>query len=212
MYEYSHAERERDIAHCPTGLRNSPAWRAQQADRDARRLIADVREYDPQLVWGRLNRLGKEDPQRLMSMLVELAAKADLAILDEDGAPDWTRPIGGTAALQPDHATYVTPQTDAAAEREAAVVRLLRDGVRHSEIGLRTGASGHQINNIAHKYDLIRGPFDPTERDDEIARLTAKGLVAREIAAQLGINERTVTAARARVRARKEVETAEAAA
>jgi hypothetical protein len=202
----THRELNEDLRHCPENLTDNAKNRARQADIDARRLIEDIRDLDPRQIWGRLNRYGHTNPQRLLALVVDLATKVDLDVLDDEGPAAWTAPIGGTAALHPDYGTRRS--IDGAAERarrEAAVERYLRTDMTHVEISRRTGATASQIARLAGKLGLTRPRPDTTELDNQVGRLSdADALSVAEIAVMLGISARAVQRARARFRARQE--------
>jgi transposase len=201
-----HREMNEDLKHCPENLTGDAKSRARQADIDARRLIEDIRDLDPRQIWGRLNRYGHSNPQRLLALAVDLATKVDLAVLDEPGPAPWTAPIGGTAVLHPDYGARRPIDSDAErARRDAQIEEYLRTEMTHAEIARRTGASASQITRVASKTGLTRPRPDTTELDNQVGRLREiDGLSVAEVAVMIGICMRAVQRAHARVRARRE--------
>ncbi|WP_439377449.1 hypothetical protein [Amycolatopsis lexingtonensis] len=195
-----------DLRYCPENLTGDAKNRARQADIDARQLIEDIRDLDPRQIWGRINRYGHTNPQRLLALVVDLATKVDLAVLDEDGPAPWTVPIGGTAALHPDYgATKPLDGAAARGRRHAMIEQHLRDGLTHTEIARRTGATASQVAYLAGKLNLTRARPTTKTLDDRVERLTeSEGLSAAEIAVKIGVSKRAVERSRSRLRARRE--------
>ncbi|GLW91811.1 AsnC family protein [Actinokineospora globicatena] len=76
MSDPSHARIKADTDNCPTIPRDPKAIGGliSTMQMDALDLIVDIREYDPAMLWGRLNRWRTEDPLRLIACTVALAA------------------------------------------------------------------------------------------------------------------------------------------
>lgn len=203
----THRERLEDRKHCPQ-LPGRARQRAYQADVDAVRLAADVRELDPNEIWGRLNRWGKENPERLIAAAVSLAAMVDQEVHTVGQPPEWCRAIGGTAALHPDYEPV--PAQKVAHTRphqlDAEILRLAEAGdLSDHEIALRVGASVNTVYRVRIDNGLRRHAWTPAaEMDAKVAELEAQGIDRKAIARLLGTSERTVDRSRARM-ARSEV-------
>lgn len=214
MYETHDLHREmlEDLRHCPK-LTDTADNRARQADYDARRLIADIRDLDPRQIWGRLNKWGQRNPQRLIAAFVSTLAYADPDDVTTGQPPAWTRNLGGTAALHPD---YVDPRSapaqnsttagDVTVDR-GAIVRLRMAGTGPAAIALRLGLSLSKVESVCRETGLTKGPTDIAARDAEIAEL-AKRSHKSEIAKRLGLHQRTVERAIARARKAADAEAA----
>lgn len=83
-------------AACPI-LETDPDVLADRSVKDARRLVGDVRDIDPDEIWGRIAQWHRSDPERLFAIVVALA------VLDNNQElPEWvTNLAGGLTALQP---------------------------------------------------------------------------------------------------------------
>src|SRR5690348_3854463 len=127
-----------DLRHCPT-LTGTARDRARQADRDALRIADDVRQLDPNQVWGAINRLGKEDPERLLATVISLAAMVDPAAYTDGAPPTWTEHIGDTAALHPDYTARPAPPGCGPADTDTRILRYADSGLPDNEIARRVG-------------------------------------------------------------------------
>lgn len=83
-------------------------------------------------------------------------------------------------------------------EMEQAVRRVLADGM-HFSAGMKPGAA---ITHSPRNSTSTMKPSVLTEREREIARLVASGLISKEVATQLDLSPRTVEKIRARVLAK----------
>jgi hypothetical protein len=83
-------------AACPN-LEADPDALADRSFKDARRLRGDVRDIDPDQIWGRIAQWHRSDPERLFAVVVALA------VLDNNQElPAWVTSLaGGLTALQP---------------------------------------------------------------------------------------------------------------
>lgn len=83
-------------AACPI-LETNQDLLADRSMRDARRLRGDVRDIDPDQIWGRIAQWHRNDPERLFAVVVALA------VLDNNQEiPAWVAKLaGGLTALQP---------------------------------------------------------------------------------------------------------------
>lgn len=196
----THRERLNDLMHCPD-LTGSAAQRAYQADRDAAQLAADIREVDPREVWGRINRWGKEEPERLLAAVVSLAALADSNDHILGRAPAWCREIGGTAALQPDYSTAPADvRHSLPLERDVEILRLARaKALSDQEIALRVGVSSSTVQRVRAAAGLTGQPGGSTATlDSRVAELHGLDWRPDAIAQELGVSVRTVERARTR--------------
>lgn len=75
---------------------NQPSLAARGVQ-DAMRLIADVSEHDPRVVWGRLYRWMRVSPERLVMVCVALAAMVDPDV-EPRAALAWTDSLAKEAA------------------------------------------------------------------------------------------------------------------
>lgn len=203
----THHELLEDLKHCPD-LTGSARQRASQADADARRLIADVRDLDPRAIWGRINRWNTNDPHRVLAALVALATRADLADVDNAEPPSWTAPFGGPAALHPDYkATELTPgQLTNAAKHRDEILRLAAGGLTQREIAFRLGIRESTVGHVRREAGDRHRPPGPSSsrRDAEIAELDQLGYTTDQIAESVGCSARTVERARVRIAAAAE--------
>lgn len=202
-----HKAKMHDLHYTPKNLTGNAKGRAYQADKDARALIADVRQLEPAQIWGRINRWAHENPQRVIAAMVSLAAMADLEAAEADTPPPWTVPIDGTAALHPDFGVVRTkhPNEDGIrAERHREVVRLLKTELTYTTIAVRVGVGLTTVQRLAVEHGLTREKFDPTERDAQIMQLLAQGKNKVQVAAAAGCSTRTVDRAIERDQKRRE--------
>lgn len=77
----------------------------------------------------------------------------------------------------------------------------LLQGVTRGEVALSPGLAGRVLKELAHRTDVAagarsaaeRGETEPlTERQLEVLRLVAQGLLYKEVGAQLGLSERAI--------------------
>ncbi|AUI56754.1 LuxR C-terminal-related transcriptional regulator [Amycolatopsis sp. BJA-103] len=165
--------RLRDLAHCPQTLPGNPGSRSYQGNTDALELITDVRELDVREIWGRLNRWGKETPERLIAAIVSLAAYADPDQITTE-PPEWTLSIGGIRALHPDHETLpenCLPNTKS--ETSAAIDRLIVAGLTTRAIAERVGVTKRTVEK---RRQSIREKIRTNEAT--LARRTAREAAA----------------------------------
>lgn len=204
----THHELLEDGSHCPE-LIGYARQRATQADTDARRLIADIRELDPRVIWGRITRWNETNPHRVIAAIVSLAAMAELDTASSTDPPPWTTPIGGTAALHPDYsASEFTPaQVSNAVKYRETIIRLAEAGELTSrEIALRLGIRESTVGHVRREAGIqTRKPGSvAAKRDAEIAELDELGYSTDQIAEAVGCSVRTVERARRRVAAAAE--------
>lgn len=207
MGSYAHGRRVADLAHCPD-LTGSPTSRAYQGDLDALQVAHDIRELDPREIWGRLNKWGHEDPQRLLAAAVSLAAMVNPDQHAIGVSPQWAQGIGGTAALHPDFATAPADvRRGLPLERDSEILRLARDGgLSDHEIALRVGVSGSTVQRVRAAAGLTGQPGGATaELDVKVAELQGLGWRPDAIARELEISTRTVDRARVRIAAAEQV-------
>lgn len=200
----THHELTEDLKHCPV-LTGSARQRASQADADARKLIADLRDLDPRAIWGRLNRW---DTHRVFAAVVALAAHADPLPVDSTQPPAWTVPFGGPAALHPDYrATELTStQATNAVKHRDEILRLAEGGLTQREIALRLGIRESTVGHVRREAGARRRRPGSTvaARDSEIAELEQLGYSTGQIADTVGCSTRTVERARMRIAAAAE--------
>lgn len=203
----THHELLEDLKHSPD-LTGSARQRASQADVDARRLVADLRDLDPRAIWGRINRWNDTNPHRVFAALVALAAMVDPADIGTTGPPEWTVPFGGPAALHPDYnAAELTPgQATNAVKYRDDILRLAAGGLTQREIALRLGIRESTVGHVRREAgDRRRAPGSPSGRHDaEIAELDRQGYTTDQIAESVGCSARTVERARVRIAAAAE--------
>jgi DNA-binding NarL/FixJ family response regulator len=200
----THHELNEDLKHCPA-LTGNARQRATQADTDARRLAADIRDLDPRVIWGRINRWNNTNPQRVLAALVSLAAMTDPDHIPRIDPPYWTVDIGGTAALHPDYrANELAPAQLANASRHRDdIVRLAEAGqLTNREIALRLGIRETTVSHVRRQTGARHSPpGSRAKHDDEIAELDALGYSTEQIAEAVGCSLRTVERARQRIAA-----------
>ncbi|MFJ1765031.1 helix-turn-helix domain-containing protein [Amycolatopsis sp. NPDC088138] len=199
----THRERLDNIAACPT-LQGDAGRRSYQGNLDALSIAVDVRELDPHEVWGRINRWGHNDPQRLLAALISLAAMVDPDEQQLHQGPAWCEPIGGVAALHPDHGKLSHNQQRSleAHKHDDAIIKLAEFGnLTDREIAMRLGISTHRVFQTRIAHGLRRNVVDAQsriERDQKIAELEAQGADDEAIARTLGCSVRTVERSRRR--------------
>ncbi|MDQ0377920.1 helix-turn-helix transcriptional regulator [Amycolatopsis thermophila] len=195
---------QRELAACPTDLPGNAVQRAETAAQDVRRLIADLRDIDPRQVWGWLNLIGHDDPSRILAALIEAVARID-PDQPESQQLAWINQHGGTKTLHPDHGKTDVTLPAGPYRYDDEIVRLRRDGgLTHGAIALRVGVSLNTVSRALARAGLTDAGRTASAREQHIMQLVADGYTEREIAAQLGIDRRTVGRAKARARARQE--------
>lgn len=98
MTRLKEAEQYRaEMAACPDLTGHSRGELAEQGVRDALSLVGDVRDIDPQAVWGRLAGWAVRDVVRLVAATVALAALVDPEVNPKQ-ALAWTNGLARTAA------------------------------------------------------------------------------------------------------------------
>ncbi|WP_290055639.1 helix-turn-helix domain-containing protein [Amycolatopsis solani] len=189
-----HTEKNRDLKHVPKLTGNAPQ-RAQRADADAAQLARDIRHYDVNQIWGRLNRWAETSPTRLLAAAVHLAAMAQPRV------PGWCDDLGGTIGLHPDYdparhraADPNTPHAPAKmGKHDQAIIDLAGKGVHDNAIARQLGLSRRTVNRIRGAYGLPdRSHERVARRDAEIAKLNAAGNGPAVIAAAVGVSLSTV--------------------
>jgi DNA-binding CsgD family transcriptional regulator len=199
----THRERLDNLAACPT-LQGDAGRRSYQGNLDALSLALDVRDLDPREVWGRINRWGHNDPQRLLAAVVSLAAMVDPDQLKLHEGPAWCDPIGGVAALHPDHGKLNRNEERIleAHKHDDAILKLAEVGnLTDREIAMRLGISTHRVFATRIAHGLRRNVVDPQsriDRDKRIDELAAEGHDLETIARTLGCSTRTVMRSRRR--------------
>lgn len=199
----THRERLDNIAACPD-LTGDAGRRAYHGNVDALCLALDVRELDPREVWGRINRWGHTDPQRLLAAVISLAAMVDPDHHQLHQDPPWSEPIGGVAALHPDHGkpNRNDIRIAEAHKHDDAILKLAETGnLTDREIAMRLGISAHKVYETRIAHGLRRNVVDPQsriERDRKIDELKAEGHDLEAIARMVGCSTRTVMRSRRR--------------
>lgn len=203
----THHELLEDLKHCPD-LTGNARQRASQADTDALRLVADIRDLDPRAIWGRISRWSGTNPDRVLAALVALATRVDIAEVDSTEPPAWTLPFGGPAALHPDYkATELTSgQVTNAAKHHDEILRLADGGLTQREIALRLGIRESTVGYVRREAGDRHRPPGPSSsrRDAEIAELFQLGYSTDQVAESVGCSVRTVERARVRIAAAAE--------
>lgn len=127
----------RELAACPN-LSGTAKQRAAKAETEARRLVALVANEDPRQAWGRMTLWLVNNPELLMSVLLDLAARAEPGL----SPPEWLVKIGGTAALHPDYHQRKPPPP---VPLDEAIARWRDAGLSHIEVARRTGARPAEV-------------------------------------------------------------------
>jgi len=120
--------------------------------------------------------------------------------------PIWCDPIGGVAALHPDHGKLNRNEQRIveAHKHDDAILKLAEPGnLTDREIAMRLGIATHRVFETRIAHGLRRNVVDPQsriERDKKIEELAGEGHDVETIARLVGCSTRTVLRSRRRAR------------